>query len=113
MSVYHVPDADWEKEAGRRRMWSDLVKVNHSEEHLDTDTHIFCRESKFPDWSAYGAIQSVTQEAFFALGMGCLSPDITVKYPVSRHPCRIRPLRPPRRMRPQATVCWRTFCHRT
>ena len=27
----------------------------------------------------------VTQDAFFALGMGCPSPDIAVKYPVSRH----------------------------
>ena len=41
VSVYHVPDADQEKEAGQRRMWSDPVKVKHWEEHLDTDTHIF------------------------------------------------------------------------
>ena len=43
VSVYHVPvnDADREKEAGHRRMWSDPVKVKHWEEHLDPDTHIF------------------------------------------------------------------------
>ena len=84
-------------------MWSDPVK--HWEERLDTNTHIFFRESKFQDWSAYGAIQSVggretlkgpaiadltqptisvTQDAFFALGMGCPSPDIAMKYRVSR-----------------------------
>ena len=78
-------------------MWSDPVKVKHGEERLDTDTHIFFRESKFGEWSAYGAIQSVgrretlkgpaipdltqpticvTQDAFFALGMGCPSPHI-------------------------------------
>ena len=28
----------------------------------------------------------VTHDAFFALGMGCPSPHIAVKYPVSRHP---------------------------
>ena len=38
-------------------MWSDHVKVKHREERLDTDTHIFFRESKFGDWSAYGVIQ--------------------------------------------------------
>ena len=59
VSVYNVPDADREKEAGNRRMWSDPVKVKHWAERLDTDTHIFFRESKFQDWSAYGAIQSV------------------------------------------------------
>ena len=53
VSVYHVPHADREKEAGHRRMWSDPVKVKHWEEHLDTDTHIFFRESKFSDSSAY------------------------------------------------------------
>ena len=47
VSVYHVPDADWEKEAGHRRMWSDPVKVKHWEEHLDADTHIFYRQPKF------------------------------------------------------------------
>ena len=41
LSVYHVLDADREKEAGQRRMWSYNVKVNHWEEHLDTDTRIF------------------------------------------------------------------------
>ena len=61
VSVYHVPDADWEKEAGHRRIRSDPVKVKHWEEHFDTDMHIFFRDSKFPDWSAYGAIQSVGQ----------------------------------------------------
>ena len=87
-------------------MWSDPVKVKHWEECLDTDTHIFFRASKFSDWSAYGAIQSVgrretlkasaipdltqptiflTQDAFFAPGMGCPSPDIVMKYLVSRH----------------------------
>ena len=107
VSVYNVPDADREKEAGNRRMWSDPVKVKHWAEKLDTDTHIFFRESKFQVWSAYGAIQSVgrrealkgpaisdltqptisvTQDDFFAPGMGCPSPDIAVKYPVSRHP---------------------------
>ena len=116
VSVYHVPDADREKEAGHRRMWSDPVKVKHWEEHLDTDTHIFFRESKFSDWSAYGDIQSVgrrealkapaipdltqptifvTQDAFFALGMGCPSPDIAAKYPVSRHPLPDPPSRTP------------------
>ena len=47
VSVYHVPDADREKEAGNRRMWSDPVKVKHWEERLDTDMHIFLRGSKF------------------------------------------------------------------
>ena len=28
----------------------------------------------------------VTQDTFFALGMGCPSPEIALKYPVSRHP---------------------------
>ena len=90
------------------------------------DTHVFFFGPKLSDWSAYGAILSlgrrealkepaipdltqptifVTQDTFFALGMGCPSPDIAMKYPVSRHP--------PRRMRPPATVCWRTLCHRT
>ena len=99
-----MPDADREKEAGNRRMWLDPVKVKHWEERLDTDTHIFFRESKFSDWSAYRAIRSVgrcktlkgpaipdltqptilvTHNAFFLLGMGCPSPNITAKYPVS------------------------------
>ena len=43
VSVYNVPDADREKEAGNRWMWSDPVKVKHWEERLDTDTHIFFR----------------------------------------------------------------------
>ena len=98
-------------------MWSDPVKVKHWEEHLDTDTHIFFfREFKFSDWSAHGAIQSVgrretlkgppipnltqptiflTQDAFFALGMGCPSLDIAVKYPESRHPLPDPPSRTP------------------
>ena len=97
-------------------MWLDPVKVQHWAEKLDTDTHIFFRESKFQDWSAYEAIQSVgrrealkgpaipdltkptisvTQDDFFALGMGCLSPDIEVKYPVSRHPLPDPPSRTP------------------
>ena len=38
----------------------------------------------------------VTQDAFFALGMGCPSPDITVKYPVSRHPLPDPPSRYPK-----------------
>ena len=80
--------------------------MKHWEERLDTDTHIFLRESILSDWSAYGAIQSVgrretwkgpaipdlkqptffvTQGAFFALGMGCRSPDIALKYPMCRH----------------------------
>ena len=59
VSVYHVPDADREKEASNRRIWSDPVKVKHWEERLDTDTHIFFRESKFSDWSAYAAILSL------------------------------------------------------
>ena len=59
LSVHNVPDADREKEAGNRRIWSDPIKVKHWEERLDTDTHNFFRESKFGDWSAYGAIQSV------------------------------------------------------
>ena len=45
VSVYHVPDADREKEAGHRRTWSNPVKVKHWEEHGDTHTHIFFRES--------------------------------------------------------------------
>ena len=114
--VYNVPDADREKVAGNRRMWSDPVRVKHWEECLDTDTHIFFRESKFGDWSAYGAIQSVgrretlnepaipnlrqptifvTKDTFFALGMGCPLPDIAVKYPVSRHPLPDPPSRNP------------------
>ena len=52
VSVYHVPDADREKEAGHRRMWSGPVKVKHWEERLDMDTHIFFRESKFSDRGA-------------------------------------------------------------
>ena len=124
VSVYQVPDADLEKEAGKRRMWPDPVKVKHWEEHLDTDTHIFFRESKFSEWSAYGAIQSVgrretlkgpaisdlahpifflTQDTFFALGIGCLSPDIAVKYPVSRHPLPEPPSRTPEEY--EATSC--------
>ena len=116
VSVYHVPDAVREKEAGHRRMWSDPVKVKHWEEHLDTDTHIFFRESNFSDWLAYGAMQSlgrretlkgpaipdltqptifVTHDTFFALGMGCSSPDIAAKYPVSRHPLSEPPSRTP------------------
>ena len=41
VSVYHVLDADREKQADHRQMWSDPVKVKHWEEHLDTDTQIF------------------------------------------------------------------------
>ena len=37
----------------------------------------------------------VTQDAFFALGMGCPSPDLAVKYPVSRHPLPDPPSRTP------------------
>ena len=37
----------------------------------------------------------VTQDDFFALGMGCPSPDISVKYPVSRHPLPDPPSRTP------------------
>ena len=106
VSVYNVPDADREEEASNRRMWSDPVKVKHWAERLDTDTHIFFRESKFQEWSAYGAIQSVgrretfkglsipdltqptifvTHDEFFALRTGCPSPNIAVKYPVSHH----------------------------
>ena len=116
VSVYNVPDADREKEARNRRMWSDPVKVKHWAGKLDTDTHIFFRESKFQDWSAYGAIQSVgwrealkgpaiphltqptisvTQDHFFALGMGCPSPNIAEKYPVSRHSLPDSPSRTP------------------
>ena len=116
VSVYNVPDADREKDPGNRRMWSDPVKVKHWAEKLDTDTHIFFRESKFQNWWAYGAIQSVgrcealkgpaildltqptisvTQDDFFALGMGCPSLDIAVKYPVSRHPLPHPPSRTP------------------
>ena len=53
VSVYNVLDADREKEAGNRRMWSDPVKVKHWAEKLDADTHVFFRESKFQDWLAY------------------------------------------------------------
>ena len=87
-------------------MWLDPVKVKHWEERLDTDTHIFLRESNFGESTAYGGIQFVgwretlkgpaipdltqptifvTRDAFFALGMGCPSPDIAAKYPVSCH----------------------------
>ena len=59
VSVCNVPDADREKEAVKRRMWSDPVKVKHCEERLDTDTHIFFRQSKFENRLAYGALQSV------------------------------------------------------
>ena len=97
-------------------MWLDPFKVKHREEHLNTDTHFFFRESKFLDSSAHGAIQSVgrretlkgsaipdlteptifvTQDAFLALGMGCPSPDIAVKYPVLRHPLPDPPSRTP------------------
>ena len=90
--------------------------MKHWAERLDTDTHIFFRESKFQDWSAYGAISSVgrretmkgpsipdltqptisvMQDDFFALGMGCSSPHIAVKYPVSRHPLPDPPSRTP------------------
>ena len=106
-------------------MWSDPVKVKHLEERLNTDTHIFFRQSKFSDWPAYRPIQSVgrretlkgpanpdltqptifvTQDAFFALGMGCPSRDIAVKWGMSRHPLPDRPLGPRRGMRPHATV---------
>ena len=74
VSVYHVPNADGEKEAGNRRMWSDPVKVKHWEEHLHTDTHIFFRESNFSDRSAYGAIQSVGRRQTL---QGPAIPDLT------------------------------------
>ena len=51
VSVYHVPDADREKEDGNRRMWSDPVKVKHWEERLNTDTHIF-----FPGVQIFGLV---------------------------------------------------------
>ena len=35
----------------------------------------------------------VTQDRFFALGMGCPSPNIAVKFPVLRHPLPYRPSR--------------------
>ena len=38
---------------------------------------------------------SVTQDDFFALGMGCPLPDIALKYPVSRHPLPDPPSRTP------------------
>ena len=97
-------------------MWSDPVKVKHWAERLDTDTRNFFRESKFQDWLAYGAIQSVgrgealkgpsipdltqptifvTHDEFFALGMGCPSPNIAVKYPMSQHPLPDPPSRTP------------------
>ena len=53
MSVYHVPDAGREKEAGHRRMWSDPIKVKHWEEHLDTDTHIFFLNNPGPVAAAH------------------------------------------------------------
>ena len=37
----------------------------------------------------------VTQDAFFALRMGCPSPNIAVKFPVSRHPLPDPPSRTP------------------
>ena len=39
-----------------------------------------------PDLTQPTIFVLITQDAFFALGMGCPSPDIAVKYPVSRHP---------------------------
>ena len=51
VSVYNVPDADREKEAGNRRMSSDPVKVKHWEERLDTDTHTF-----FPGVQIWGLV---------------------------------------------------------
>ena len=101
--VYHVPDKDREKEAGHGRMWSHPVKVKLWEEHLHTDAHIFFRQCKVLDWSAYGPIQSVgrrealkrpaipdvtqstdfvTQETFFALGMGCTSHPTLPRYDI-------------------------------
>ena len=74
VSVFNVPDADREKEAGNRRMWSDPVKVKHWEGRLNTDTHIFFRESKFADWSAYGANQSVGRRETLK---GSAIPDLT------------------------------------
>ena len=47
VSVYNVPDADREKEAGNRRMWSDPVKVKHWQERLDKDTHFFSGSPNF------------------------------------------------------------------
>ena len=38
----------------------------------------------------------VTQDEFFALGIRCPSPDIAVKYRVSRHPLPDPPSRSPR-----------------
>ena len=46
----------------------------------------------------------VTQDAFFALGMGCPSPDIAVKYPVSRHPL---PDPPPSTPEEYEATCYR------
>ena len=40
VSAYHVLDADQEKEAGNRLMWSEPVKVKHWAERLDTGMHI-------------------------------------------------------------------------
>ena len=132
--VYHVPDADRQKEAGNRRMWSDPVKVKHWEDRLATDTHIFFEESTFLDWSAYKASHSVgrretlkgpaipyltqptifvTQDAFFALRMDCPSLDITVKYPVSRHPLPDPSSRTPEDYEATGYRLVRIFCHRT
>ena len=74
VSVYLVPDADREKEAGSRRMWSNPGKVKHWEERVNTDTNIFLRESKFLEWSAYGAIQSVGRRETLK---GPAIPDLT------------------------------------
>ena len=115
--VYHVLNANREKEDGNRRMWSDHLKLKHWEELLDTYTHNFSRESKFSDSSAYKAISSVggretlkglaildstqptifvTQDTLFALGMSCPLPHIAVKYPMSRHPLLDPPSRTPK-----------------
>ena len=48
-----------------------------------------------PDLTRFFVTIFVTQDAFFVLGMGCPSPDIAVKYLVSRHPLPDPPFKTP------------------
>ena len=90
VSVYNVPDADREKEAGKREIWSDPVKVKQWEERLNADTHIsfpgvqFCGLFGLLSYSACGSARDVektipdspqptifvTQDTFFCAWYG-------------------------------------------
>ena len=63
------------------------------------------------DLPVLGATTSYTTAATY--GMGCLSPDIAVKYPVSCHLLPDPPSRTPEAYESQATVWWRRFCQGT